>query len=618
LDPVTANQVIEESSTPTQKIEELEPEICISKKLYTISYNSRKTPHYMLERKLGIILLGIMLGISSFSVNLDQHKAFAAIPTFTAITGDSAAGDSSATTQLLVTFSESVNATAADTAASWSVTGFSISTVSSIATGPCGGTATMTITLTTSMATDAVPTVTYDGSGPNPVITSCSTNEAMVDTTSDVPSDGLSPTLDSAATTTTTTIDVTYSEAMDTGPSITTTDYTITNPSVSVTGVSVSGSIVTLTVGTMGQDDTPTVAQPGSVDDTSANTLTAPSSVVASDGTANSKNGSGCSGDCQAPTLGVNSEYNRIVTNGFTYNGKSTDVERFYTPYPLITVDVGKQNKAVFKIYENYGPQNIRHFSFAFGLGGDQVISQSKAMIELDIDFEGTETVTITDPENALDNIRVKTSTGNCNLDSSTECLIVTIDHRFRTQLDFNIVGTDVWDTRRNSWQNYYNDGIEVVGKSLNPPKQYTGINDGHLITITEIGKNTAIDQKGNTWTFDKTWEMDFILNGKIDDGISAHGYDRNYVAFSNYKYGQELLAKQILDEFCPKCGIESFEEIGDVKFYRYPDTVYKLNDPVVKKMLEYENEKAMKTLQKMFDEMYNHDYKRIEPFQSD
>ena len=34
--------------------------------------------------------------------------------------------------------------------------------------------------------------------------------------------------------------------------------------------------------------------------------------------------------------------------------------------------------------------------------------------------------------------------------------------------------------------------------------------------------------------------------------------------------------------------------------------------------MLEHENEKAMKTLQKMFDKWYNHDYKRIEPFQSD
>jgi len=276
---------------------------------------------------------------------------------------------------------------------------------------------------------------------------------------------------------------------------------------------------------------------------------------------ASATGGSGCDGDCQAPTLGVNSEYYRVVTDGFTYNGKSTDVERFYTPYPLITVDVGKQNKAVFKIYENYGPQNIRHFSFAFGLGSDQVISQSKAMIELDIDFEGTETVTITDPENALDNVRVKTSTGNCNDHSSTECLIVTIDHQFRTQLDFNIVATDVWDTRRNSLQNYYNDGIEVVGESLNPPKQYTGIHDGHLITITEIGKNIATDEWGNVWSYDKTWNMNYVPKGKIVNDVSDHGIDRDNAWFNIHKQRQELLAQSIMEKICPQCVIEPFEE---------------------------------------------------------
>jgi len=404
--------------------------------------------------------------------------------------------------------------------------------------------------------------------------------------------------------------------------------WTLTGTSETVTSTTAldgTGSTQTLTLsGNIAAgssvDVTYTAGGSGDIEDTVdvgvANA--ASTATIGATGIPGASNGSGCDGDCQAPTLGIDSKYNRIVTNGFTYNGKPTDVERFYTPYPLITVDVGKQNKAVFKIYENQGPQNVRHFSFAFGLGDDQVISQSKAMIELDIDFEGTETVTITDPENALDNVRVKTSTGDCNDHSSTECLIVTIDHQFRTQLDFNMVGTDVWDTRLNSWQNYYNDGIEVVGESLNPPKQYTGIHDGHLITITEIGKNTAIDQQGNTWTFDKVWEKDYIPNTKIDDGISSQVYDRNHVAFSSYKYGQELLAKQILDEFCPKCGIEAFEEIGDVKFYRYPDTIYKLDDLIVQKMLEHENEKAMKTLQKMYDEMYNHDYKRIEPFQSD
>jgi len=365
--------------------------------------------------------------------------------------------------------------------------------------------------------------------------------------------------------------------------------WTLTGTSETVTSTTAldgTGSTQTLTLsGNIAAgssvDVTYTAGGSGDIEDTVdvgvANA--ASTATIGATGIPGASNGSGCDGDCQAPTLGIDSKYKRIVTNGFTYNGKPTDVERFYTPYPLITVNVGQQNKAVFKIYENQGPQNVRHFSFAFGLGGDQVISQSKAMIELDIDFEGTETVTITDPENALDNVRVKTSTGNCNGHSSTECLIVTIDHQFRTQLDFNMVGTDVWDTRRNSWQNYYNDGIEVVGESLNPPKRYTGIHDGHLITITEIGKNIAIDEWGNVWSYDKTWNMNYVSKGKIVEGVSDHGIDRNNAWFNVYKQGQELLAQSILEKICPQCVSEPFEEINDIFTYEYPDRTSRHED---------------------------------------
>jgi len=65
---------------------------------------------------------------------------------------------------------------------------------------------------------------------------------------------------------------------------------------------------------------------------------------------------------------------------------------------------------------------------------------------------EGTETVVITDPENALEGINVSTDVGSCNgPGSGSKCLIVTIHHTFRAPLDFNIVATDVWDMKRNS-----------------------------------------------------------------------------------------------------------------------------------------------------------------------
>jgi len=287
--------------------------------------------------------------------------------------------------------------------------------------------------------------------------------------------------------------------------------------------------------------------------------------------------GNGCDGECSEPTMGVNSYGKRLVENGFTYNGKQIDVERFFTPYPLITVNVGIQNTAVFKIYDNLGPDNIRHFDLAFGLSSGQIMGTSNAMIQWDRSFDGIETVTVVDPHNVLDNVRVDTLEGKCRTDSSTDdCLIIIVNHTFRAPLESDIVATNVWDQRRNAWQNYYNHGVNVEGESLNPPNEYVGIYKGNLVHLIETGKNIAVDGQDNIWTFDKVWKKDYIPNGKIDDGITSHVYDRNHMTFSIYKYGQELLAQKILDEFCPKCGIESFNEINDIEFYQFPDTIYK------------------------------------------
>ena len=234
----------------------------------------------------------------------------------------------------------------------------------------------------------------------------------------------------------------------------------------------------------------------------------------------------------------------------------------------MITVNVGETNKAEFKIYDNQGPEYVKHFSFAFGLDKDQIISESKAMIELDIDLFDTETVTVTDPENALDDVRVETSTVSCSDDSYSECLGVTIFYKFRTSLDFNIVATDVWDDKRNAQQNYYNHGIEVVGDSLNLPKEYDVIKRGHIYHLTETSKTTAVDEFDNSWSLKNgQWIMDFIPNKKIID-LAMNGYPREHVLFNMYKYGQHLLAETTLNEICSICVDESFAEIDNVYSY--------------------------------------------------
>ena len=366
----------------------------------------------------------------------------------------------------------------------------------------------------------------------------------------------------------------------------------VNTPVVGVSTVNVSGGN---TIGDQTADDAGMAV--------GAQTLSGDFGVASASSSSNSVGGDGCDGDCEEPTLGVDSTGRRLVSNGFTYNGKSVDVQRFFTPYPLITVDVGKQNKAEFKIYENEGPENIRHFSFAFGLKDGEIISESKAMIELDIDFDGTETVTVTDPENALENVRVETNNVSCDGDERVNCLGVVIYHTFRAPLDFNIVATDVWDTKRSAWQNYYNHGIEVVGESLNPPKEYDGINKGQIYHLTETSKTSAVDDFGNTWSlvYDQ-WIMDYVPNHKVVDEIAMNGYPREHAKFNVYKYGQYLIAENKLYEMCSACSDESYDKINDIFTYEYPQTNDRSSNPNLNYIMKIESEKAQEIVEHILD----------------
>jgi len=146
-----------------------------------------------------------------------------------------------------------------------------------------------------------------------------------------------------------------------------------------------------------------------------------------------------------------------------------------------------------------------------FGLGEGQTFTLSQAVIALDINHNGIETVTVTDPNNALDNIDVSTDVGQCSEDSTDKCLIVTIHHTFREPLDFNMVATYVWDNILNSWQNYYNHGIEILGESLNPlTVEYIEDEYGiiHVLQIEQVIDGIRLDENHKLWILvGDTWE---------------------------------------------------------------------------------------------------------------
>ena len=274
---------------------------------------------------------------------------------------------------------------------------------------------------------------------------------------------------------------------------------------------------------------------------------------------------SGCDGDCTPPTVGVAENGARLVSGGFSYNGEPADVQLYFTPYPRINVQVGSENTAVLKIYDDSGPDNVRHASLAFGLRSGQVISESKASIAWDSDHAGNSTVTVIDPGNALDSetVAVSESEVQCADGSPNTCLQLEIRHMFRAPLEFDMVGTNVWDADRNSWQNYYNHGIRVTGESLNG-EPGTLVNGGSLrlypISAGSTLTDVMADSAGALYRASPDGTYRILTNSSSlyhepDESRWVHSpwheptrYDRSDPRFADARAEQAARAQEVLD----------------------------------------------------------------------
>ena len=301
--------------------------------------------------------------------------------------------------------------------------------------------------------------------------------------------------------------------------------------------------------------------------------------------------GSTPKGGYQPPTMGVTKRGMVLVEDGFSYNNNPVDAHLMNTPYPLVTTNVGEENVAKLKIYSPRGIDRLQHVAVAFGLDKHQIFGESNVVLEWDKLPNGEETLTVIDPENYLDNVIVETSEGKCRTTGNDLCFIIEFYHTFRQPLDYTIIGTYIWDDKRSGWQNYYNDGVEIIGDSLNPPAKHQVSHKGKLFEITESGKNVAVDQDGNSWTFDKQWKMDYVSQGKIDEGLTSQGIDRNNLRFNTYKQGQALIAEYNLKTSVDGSMIQS-KSVGESKSYD-ADFIKRSDDIMLQNRIAYELERA-------------------------
>lgn len=264
------------------------------------------------------------------------------------------------------------------------------------------------------------------------------------------------------------------------------------------------------------------------------------------------------SGDDYAPTLGSDRYGNNYVENGFTFNNFVTDVDGFKTHMPLQTLQVGEKNTVTLKIFENRGANKIEHVELAFGLDYDEHASQSKNKIIWKQNFKGDQSIIENDPDNLLMDVN---AVGKLN----EKILEITFDFAFRAPMDKSQIGVVVWDQEKHSRTVYFNDGIEVVGESLNPPEVITILDEkGYPVKITMTGKNEGIDEFGNIWTHNSPWKKQSISlenTEKTFESVGSHGFDRSHEMFESYKNTQAQSAQEKLKEILGGNDIYNFSD---------------------------------------------------------
>jgi len=221
------------------------------------------------------------------------------------------------------------------------------------------------------------------------------------------------------------------------------------------------------------------------------------------------RGGGGCN-DCTPPTLGLDKNFIRLVDNGFSYNGNSIQVEKWHTPFPLINATVGEMNTVEIIIYENQGVNNIKLVQF--GLGATEIgqpLNDLEVLIEVWLDINNNnfaiEEIVINDEDNLIESSSVSAVADvvKCMSDSNTKvCLKVTLQYSYREATINNVMLVNAADKYRNSQNFYFNEGINVLGESLNEPPTYIlqnkrGSQQTEDLTLTL----TRTDKVNNIWT---------------------------------------------------------------------------------------------------------------------
>ncbi len=211
---------------------------------------------------------------------------------------------------------------------------------------------------------------------------------------------------------------------------------------------------------------------------------------------------------------------NQLVSCGFSMDGICRDVLEYHTEYQRQTIQAGTVHDFTLKPFSNFP---LKMLQLGFGVeevGASINTAEALIVIELSQDHKSDTGYAIesVDTQNNLENVidivdesNVSLSTESCTAGLEKDCLVVHIDDvMFRDVFYSEPFAIEVVDTKRLSSTNYLNEGLAVVGESLNAPLEYTyhtgkKADNGKVQVLdlvrTDKVSDLWIDNNGNTWT---------------------------------------------------------------------------------------------------------------------
>ena len=211
----------------------------------------------------------------------------------------------------------------------------------------------------------------------------------------------------------------------------------------------------------------------------------------------------GCD-DCIDPTF-YYSQNRNIVQDGFRYNTFSTNVTgNLHTDIPLLFTYTNYTNFLTLKVYDNFGTNAIKWIDVGFGSSGPYD-SIDNAEVKVEAKFSDSKIIKFdVFPDNQiLINFGNATSRiVDCGYFGTANCLQITIPHRFNEELAYPGMVIYAEDHSGNEKSHYLNDGIEILGESLNEPpidkifiQKYLGDPSSEWVDILRI------DRVDNIWS---------------------------------------------------------------------------------------------------------------------